>query len=229
MGIGFVNIFGDPFTFDEHREAAQQGLALAREKISRAHYQLVILDEILGAVDQGQVDLEQVLELIADEAARGQPAADRPRCPEAVPGSTAAAGGPGDRDGEAEAPVRRGAPGAQGTRLLMAWLEPGRIAASAASSAQIGGAEYLPSAGAGRGCVIWLRSATAASPPTREGRPKLAVLVLDEGRVGVAIVIGRPANRARESRPFRQSARSECGRGPCSEVLGMRFGAVTVR
>ena len=32
-GIGFVNIFGDPFTFDEHREAAQEGLALAREKI----------------------------------------------------------------------------------------------------------------------------------------------------------------------------------------------------
>src|SRR4051794_6619631 len=27
-GIGFVNIFGDTFTFEEHREAAQQGLAL---------------------------------------------------------------------------------------------------------------------------------------------------------------------------------------------------------
>ena len=64
MGIGFVNIFGDPFTLDEHREAAQHGLALAREKIGSGAYQLVILDEILGAVDQGQVDLEQVVELI---------------------------------------------------------------------------------------------------------------------------------------------------------------------
>ena len=63
-GIGFVNIFGDPFTFEEHRDAAQKGLELAREKIQSGAYELVILDEILGAVDQGQVDLEQVLELI---------------------------------------------------------------------------------------------------------------------------------------------------------------------
>ena len=63
-GIGFVNIFGDPFTFEEHREAAQNGLKLAREKIQSGLYELVILDEILGAVDQGQIDLEQVIELI---------------------------------------------------------------------------------------------------------------------------------------------------------------------
>jgi cob(I)alamin adenosyltransferase len=64
MGIGFVNIFGDPFTFEEHRDAAQKGLELSREKIQSGAFELVILDEILGAVDQGQVDLEQVLELI---------------------------------------------------------------------------------------------------------------------------------------------------------------------
>jgi cob(I)alamin adenosyltransferase len=63
-GIGFVNIFGDPFTFEEHRDAAQKGLALAREKIQGGQFELVILDEILGAVDQGQVDLDQVLDLI---------------------------------------------------------------------------------------------------------------------------------------------------------------------
>ncbi|MFN8633610.1 MAG: cob(I)yrinic acid a,c-diamide adenosyltransferase [Chloroflexota bacterium] len=63
-GIGFVNIFGDPFTFEEHREAAQNGLKLAQEKIQSGVYELVILDEILGAVDQGQIDLEQVIELI---------------------------------------------------------------------------------------------------------------------------------------------------------------------
>ena len=63
-GIGFVNIFGDPFTFEEHRDAAQKGLELAREKIQSGTFELVILDEILGAVDQGQIDLEQVLELI---------------------------------------------------------------------------------------------------------------------------------------------------------------------
>jgi cob(I)alamin adenosyltransferase len=63
-GIGFVNIFGDPFTIEEHRDAAQQGLALSRQKIDSGEFELVILDEILGAVDQGQVDLEQVIELI---------------------------------------------------------------------------------------------------------------------------------------------------------------------
>src|SRR6266540_4952904 len=30
-GIGFVNIFGDPYTFEQHREAAQKGLELACE------------------------------------------------------------------------------------------------------------------------------------------------------------------------------------------------------
>src|SRR5215212_1471486 len=37
-GIGFVNIFGDPFTFEEHRDAAQKGLDLAREKIQGGQY-----------------------------------------------------------------------------------------------------------------------------------------------------------------------------------------------
>jgi cob(I)alamin adenosyltransferase len=63
-GIGFVNILGDTYTMEEHRAAAQQGLALAKEKVASERFQLVILDEILGAVDQGQLDLEQVLELI---------------------------------------------------------------------------------------------------------------------------------------------------------------------
>ncbi len=63
-GIGFVNIFGDKHTLEAHRDAAQKGLELAREKIASGQYGLVILDEILGAVDQGQIDLEQVLELI---------------------------------------------------------------------------------------------------------------------------------------------------------------------
>src|SRR5881275_2821941 len=33
-GIGFVNIFGDTYTFEEHRAAAQQGLQLARERMA---------------------------------------------------------------------------------------------------------------------------------------------------------------------------------------------------
>src|SRR5215212_416708 len=63
-GIGFVNILGDRHTFEEHREAAQQGLQLALERMASGTYDLIILDEILGAVGQGQIDLQQVIDLL---------------------------------------------------------------------------------------------------------------------------------------------------------------------
>ena len=63
-GIGFVNIFGDPYTFDEHRTAAQKGLELYKEKAASGTYNLIILDEAIGAVSQGQWDLEQLLDVI---------------------------------------------------------------------------------------------------------------------------------------------------------------------
>ena len=58
-GIGFVNIFGDTYSIDEHREAAQKGLGLYRERAASGEYDLIILDEAIGAVSQGQVDLEE--------------------------------------------------------------------------------------------------------------------------------------------------------------------------
>lgn len=63
-GIGFVNILGDPYTFEQHRAAAQQGLELAREKMASGEYDLIILDEAIGAVSQGQWDLDQLLDLV---------------------------------------------------------------------------------------------------------------------------------------------------------------------
>ncbi|HEY3060820.1 MAG TPA: cob(I)yrinic acid a,c-diamide adenosyltransferase [Chloroflexota bacterium] len=65
-GIGFVNIFGDPYTFEQHRDAAQKGLALYQERAASGEYDLIILDEAIGAVSQGQWDLSQLLELIRD-------------------------------------------------------------------------------------------------------------------------------------------------------------------
>ena len=66
-GIGFVNIFGDPFDFAEHRAAAQQGLELYRARAASGEYDLIILDEVIGAVSQGQWDLEQLLDVIRDK------------------------------------------------------------------------------------------------------------------------------------------------------------------
>jgi cob(I)alamin adenosyltransferase len=63
-GIGFVNLFGDPFSLDQHREAAQKGLELYRDRAASGEYDLIILDEALGAVSQGQWDLEQLLDLM---------------------------------------------------------------------------------------------------------------------------------------------------------------------
>ncbi len=40
-GIGFVNIFGDTYTMDEHREAAQKGLELYRERAASGEYDLI--------------------------------------------------------------------------------------------------------------------------------------------------------------------------------------------
>jgi cob(I)alamin adenosyltransferase len=65
-GIGFVNIFGDPYTFEQHREAAQKGLMLYRERAASGAYDLIILDEAIGAVSQGQWDLEQLLDVIRE-------------------------------------------------------------------------------------------------------------------------------------------------------------------
>jgi cob(I)alamin adenosyltransferase len=63
-GIGFVNLFGDPYSLEEHRAAAQEGLELAHARMASGDYQLIILDEIIGAVSQRQLDLAQVLDLV---------------------------------------------------------------------------------------------------------------------------------------------------------------------
>jgi cob(I)alamin adenosyltransferase len=66
-GIGFVNIFGDPYTLDEHREAAQKGLQLYQQKAASGEYDLIILDEAIGAVSQGQWHLDQLLDLVKNK------------------------------------------------------------------------------------------------------------------------------------------------------------------
>jgi cob(I)alamin adenosyltransferase len=66
-GIGFVNILGDPYTFEQHRDAAQKGLEVYQQKASSGEYDLIILDEAIGAVSQGQWDLEQLLHVIKDK------------------------------------------------------------------------------------------------------------------------------------------------------------------
>lgn len=63
-GMGFCGIQGNPYPHAVHREAAQQAIRLAREKVESGRYDLIVLDEINNALKLNLVNLEQVLELI---------------------------------------------------------------------------------------------------------------------------------------------------------------------
>ncbi|MBI4343684.1 MAG: cob(I)yrinic acid a,c-diamide adenosyltransferase [Candidatus Omnitrophica bacterium] len=67
LGKGFVKHMGDKKPFEEHLAAAQEALRVAKEKIVSGAYDLIILDEIIYAIDYAGVQLvsvEDVLELL---------------------------------------------------------------------------------------------------------------------------------------------------------------------
>jgi cob(I)alamin adenosyltransferase len=64
MGLGFYKILDDAHSADEHRTAAHVALALARDKMLSNEYDMLILDEINGAVAADLLDLDAVLALL---------------------------------------------------------------------------------------------------------------------------------------------------------------------
>jgi cob(I)alamin adenosyltransferase len=67
LGKGFVKYMGDQKPFEEHLAAARDALRVAKEKITSGAYDLIILDEIIYAIDYAGVQLitvEDVLELL---------------------------------------------------------------------------------------------------------------------------------------------------------------------
>jgi len=66
-GKGFCGIQGNPYPYREHRQNAQDAVALAREKMASGNFDLIILDEINNALHLKLVDLEQVLSLIREK------------------------------------------------------------------------------------------------------------------------------------------------------------------
>ena len=67
LGKGFVKYMGDKKPFDEHLAAAKEALRIAREKITSGAYDLIVLDELLYAIDYAGVQLvtlEEVLSLL---------------------------------------------------------------------------------------------------------------------------------------------------------------------
>ena len=67
LGKGFVKYMGDKKPFEEHLAAAKEAVRVAKEKITSGLYDLIVLDELVYAIDYAGVQLvslEEVLELI---------------------------------------------------------------------------------------------------------------------------------------------------------------------
>ena len=64
MGKGFVKIMGDKKPLSEHRSAAKNALEAAKKKIFSGRYDLVVLDEVLYALETGGTRLLKLADLM---------------------------------------------------------------------------------------------------------------------------------------------------------------------
>ena len=65
LGKGFVKYMGDRKPFDEHQAAAREALATARERIISGRYDLIVLDELVYAIDYAGVQLVSLEDVLA--------------------------------------------------------------------------------------------------------------------------------------------------------------------
>lgn len=64
VGVGFVGILGDKKEKQQHIRAAIEGLEHAREVITSGKYQVVILDELLSALELNLIEEQDILDII---------------------------------------------------------------------------------------------------------------------------------------------------------------------
>lgn len=64
LGLGFVGILGDKKEKEVHIRAALKGVERAREVIVSGKYQLVILDEIISALESKLIEERDIIDLI---------------------------------------------------------------------------------------------------------------------------------------------------------------------
>ena len=65
LGRGFVKAMGDRKPFEEHLAAAREALATAEARIRSGQYDLIVLDEIVYAIDYAGVQLVSLDEVLA--------------------------------------------------------------------------------------------------------------------------------------------------------------------
>jgi len=66
MGEGFYKILNDNKTSDQHKVASAKALELSVEKLMSGNYQLVILDELGSAVEEGLLEQKPVEKMLKD-------------------------------------------------------------------------------------------------------------------------------------------------------------------
>lgn len=69
-GKGFVKFMNDQLPFEEHLKAAQDSFHRLYTETLSGKWEVVIADEVVGAVAGGILKLEQVLQLIKDKPAK---------------------------------------------------------------------------------------------------------------------------------------------------------------
>ena len=69
-GKGFVKILGDQLPLSEHKKAARQTFELLYKEVVSDNWDVVVCDEIVGAVSSGLLPLNRVIRLIKDKPER---------------------------------------------------------------------------------------------------------------------------------------------------------------
>jgi cob(I)alamin adenosyltransferase len=69
-GKGYVNCCGSTTSLAEHRQAAGEALALARQRMFSGAWDVLVLDEINTAVALGLVDIADVLAMVGNKPPR---------------------------------------------------------------------------------------------------------------------------------------------------------------
>jgi cob(I)alamin adenosyltransferase len=70
FGAGFIGLLNDNKSWEEHRQAAEYALTVAREKARSGRYDILILDEINYAIRGKLLDIRAVKELLSDKPDR---------------------------------------------------------------------------------------------------------------------------------------------------------------
>lgn len=65
-GLGFVGILGDKLPREDHANAAQKGLELARQEMLSGNWNLLILDEVHNAIQLGLLAVDEVMPFVND-------------------------------------------------------------------------------------------------------------------------------------------------------------------